>query len=200
MKTLRAYTAAMGAIALGAISFSSSASAEDLSARYKSMQDQLRTELSSKLPKGQDEEELKKFLEDDKLDAKLAMFVVLHEATPEGLAEYAEQGQAEALMVETLLKTPDLMKEMLVADGANSPPVGRGFGPAQYGPATKIYADIHKASKKAPSGVLKRLALAISLEHAVPIIQRSAVAQAHAPKTIDPVKRYLHYEKAFEDG
>ena len=36
---------------------------------------------------------------------------------------------------------------------------GRGYGPAQYGPAMQIYTDIQKASKKAATGVLQRLAL-----------------------------------------
>ena len=64
----------------------------------------------------------------------------------------------------------------------------------------KIYTDIQKASKKAATGVLQRLALAISLEHAVPIGQANPTAQTDAPETIDPVKRYLHYEKAYLDG
>ena len=189
-----------GAIAFASIGLTSSATGEDLASRYQSLHDKLQAELASKLPKGTDEVELKKFLANDELDAKLAMFVVLHEATPEGLAKYAEQGKEEAFMVETLLKTPELMKEMLVADGANTPKVKRGFGPAQYGPATKIYADIHKVSKQASSGIFKRLALAVSLEHAVPIVERSAVALGDAQRVIDPVKRYLHYARAFEDG
>ncbi|MGC6583311.1 MAG: SUMF1/EgtB/PvdO family nonheme iron enzyme [Akkermansiaceae bacterium] len=197
MTSLRTFTALLGALAF---SFHNPAFGEDFATRYQNLHDRLKDELSEQIPKGEDESKLKKFLESDKLDAKLALFVVLHEATPAGLAKYAEQGDEEALMVETLLKTPDLMQEMLVADGASSPKVGRGFGPAQYGQATKIYADIHRFSKQASSGIFKRLALAISLEHAVPIIQRSAIALGDAPKTVDPVKRYLHYARAFEDG
>jgi len=64
----------------------------------------------------------------------------------------------------------------------------------------KIYTDIQKASKKAAAGVLQRLALAISLEHAVPIGQTNPTAQIDAPDTVDPVKRYLHYEQAYLDG
>lgn len=195
MRILPAWTSILGAIALTLPVFG-----EDLTARYQNLQDQLRAELFSKIPKSEDPEKLKKFLESDKLDAKLAMFVVLHEATPAGLANYAEQGEVEAFMVETLLKTPDLMKEMLIADGASTPKVGRGFGPAQYGPATKIYADIHKVSKQASAGIYRRLALAISLEHAVPISRQNAAELTEAPQTIDPVKRYLHYARAFEDG
>jgi formylglycine-generating enzyme required for sulfatase activity len=83
------------------------------------------------------------------------------------------------------------MKQMLVADGA------RG---GKYGPAMRIYSDIRKASPKAAAGVLQRLALAISLEHAVPIAQANPKAVTNAPATIDPVQRYLQYEKAYLGG
>ncbi|HEX5789828.1 MAG TPA: hypothetical protein VFY13_01690, partial [Luteolibacter sp.] len=63
-----------------------------------------------------------------------------------------------------------------------------------------IYSDIQNASSKAASGTLQRLALAVALEHAVPITQSRAEAATDAPTVVDPVKRYLHYEKAFLDG
>jgi hypothetical protein len=47
---------------------------------------------------------------------------------------------------------------------------------------------------------LQRLALAIALEHAVPVAQRNPESQTDASATVDPVKRYQHYEKAFLDG
>jgi hypothetical protein len=80
---------------------------------------------------------------------------------------------------------------MLVADGAAG---------GQYGRAMEIYRDIHKAGAKSSEGVLDRLALAVALEHATPIQQRNAVADTSAPATVDPVKRYLSYEKAFLGG
>ena len=131
------------------------------------------------------------FLSSDKLDAKLAKYVVLLEATPRGLAEFAEQSKEHEKLIERLLADPDLMKQMLVADGAKE---------GRYGRAMKIYTDIQKASSKAREGVLQRLALAVALEHAVPIAQRNAKSRTDAPATVDPVKRYLHYEKAFLDG
>ncbi|MGB2821458.1 MAG: hypothetical protein WBF17_10780, partial [Phycisphaerae bacterium] len=60
--------------------------------------------------------------------------------------------------------------------------------------------DIQEASTKARDGVLQRLALATSLEHAVPVKQRNPEAQTDAPATVDPVNRYLHFEKAFLNG
>jgi len=174
-----------------------------LQSRYAERLQGLRSELTARTPqharaKG---DVLKQFLSSDALDARLVTFVGLQEATPRGLAEFAQQGTEQAALVEKLLADTDLMKDMLVADGANAPRVGRnGYGPAQYGPAMQIYSLIQKASSKAANGVLQRLALAISLEHAVPVTQSNPTAQANAPATVDPVKRYLHFEKAFQDG
>ncbi len=143
---------------------------------------------------------LKAFLESDALDARLAKYVVLSEATPRGLAEFAQQGEREEKLVEMLLADAALMKQMAVADGANARREKRSLGPAQYGPAMKIYTDIQKASTKAGTGALQRLALAVSLEHAVPVAQRNPESRTDAPATVDPVKRYLHYEKACLGG
>ncbi len=83
-------------------------------------------------------------------------------------------------LLERLLTDPEFMKQMLVADGARE---------GKYGPAMEIYTAIQKASAQAKDGVLQRLALATALEHAVPIRDG-----------LDPVKRYLHFEKAYLDG
>jgi hypothetical protein len=130
-------------------------------------------------------------LSSDKLDAKLARCVVLTDATPRGLAEFAQQGGGRQTLVEQLLADETLMKDMLVAGGAK-------YG--KYGRAMEIYEAIRKAGPKAGGGNLRRLALAVSLEHAMPISQSNARDQTGAPATVDPVKRYLHYEKAFLDG
>ncbi len=135
--------------------------------------------------------DLKSFLSSDKLDARLAKYVVLLEAAPRGLAEFAQQGKEQEALVEKLLADADLMKQMAIADGASE---------GKYGQAMKIYTNIQKASAKAKTGNLQRLALAIGLEHAVPVAQSNPQAQADAPATVDPVKRYEHYEKAFLDG
>ncbi len=170
--------------------------------RYTGMLNQLRTELTAKVPQNAPANAgaVSKFLASNALDAKLAKYVVLLEATPQGLAEFAQQGTEQAALVEQMLADADLMQQMLVADGANAKRAGRGYGPAQYGQAMKIYTDIQKASKKASKGVLQRLALAIGLEHAAPIKQANPTAQTNAPDTIDPVKRYDHYEKAYLGG
>lgn len=130
-------------------------------------------------------------LTSDKLDSQLVRFVVLHDATPRGLAEFAQQGPEQAALVERLLGDVELMKQMLVADGARD---------NKYGRAMEIYTAIQKASSKARDGVLQRLAVAIALEHAVPVKQSNPAAQSDAPAAVDPVKRYLAYEKAYLDG
>jgi hypothetical protein len=135
--------------------------------------------------------DLDPFLTQDKLDAPLTKAAVLTHATPRGLAEFAAQDAAKAALVSGLLADPALMKEMLVAGGAR-------YG--KYGQAMEILTAIGKASPKAAGGNLRRLALATSLEHATPIAQSAPQSQTAAPATVDPVKRYLHYEKAFLDG
>jgi hypothetical protein len=127
----------------------------------------------------------------DKLDSKTVKANIITHATPQGLAAFADKGAAEKAAVTQLLADDKLMKEMLVAGGAR-------FG--KYGEAMKIYTDIQKASTKAKSDLFQRLALATCLEHAIPIAQNNAKALTDAPKIVDPVNRYLHYEKAYSDG
>jgi len=132
------------------------------------------------------------------LDAKLAQFVILKDATPLGLAEFAQQSLKNQKLVEQLLADKDLMLQMLIADGAAG---------GKYGQAMKIYTDIQKASPKAKEGIFQRLAMAVSLAHAVPIVKRDRPTGAEGleasdtetagegSKFIDPVQRYLSYEK-----
>ena len=94
------------------------------------------------------------FLSSDKLDAQLVKCVVLAEATPRGLAEFAQQGKEQEALVEKLLADTALMKAMLAAGGAKG---------GKYGQAMEIYTAIQKASPKAKDGVLQRLALAAAL-------------------------------------
>ncbi len=104
-------------------------------------------------------------------------------ATPHGLVEFAQQGSGQEALVDRLLGDDALMKQMLIAGGASS---------AKYGQAMQIYAAIQQASPKAGEGVFQRLALATSLQHAVPIKQSNARDQKKAPTIADPVKRRCH--------
>jgi len=131
---------------------------------------------------------LNTLLSSDKLDGPLAKYVFLKKATPAALAAFGEQGREQQEFLDQILANDNLLKQIAVADGAKK---------GEYGQAIQIYHDIQKASDKASEGTLQRLALAISLEHAVPIKQRSPIAATDAPANVDPVKRYLQFEKAF---
>jgi len=130
-------------------------------------------------------------LSSDKLDGKLAKFVVLHEATPRGLAAFAEKSSDHAALVDQLLRDDKLMLEMVMSDGAID---------GKYGEAMKIYSDILKASPAAKSGVLHELALAVALEHAVPKKQANPAGSTDAPATVDPLTRYREVATAYENG
>jgi len=197
MKTIRIFTVALVSVAFSIawcpVGASGAEAGGGLLDRYTGMLNQLRTEIIAKVPKTDQANAgtVKKFLSSDALDAKLAKHVVLLEATPNGLAEFARQGKEQEKLIAALLADDDMLIQMAIADGAKG---------GKYGEAMEIYAKIQKASKKAKNGILQRLALAISLEHALPIGQRNPTALTDAPKTVDPVKRYLHYEKAYLDG
>jgi hypothetical protein len=130
-------------------------------------------------------------LSSDKLDSQFVRCAVLANATPKGLTEFAQQGKEQEVLVAKLLADTALMKAMLVAGGAK---VGK------YGAAMHIYDSIQKASPRAKEGIFQRLAVATSIEHAEPVKQGNPVAATNAPAFVDPVKRYLHFEKAYLGG
>jgi len=130
-------------------------------------------------------------LKSDKLDSRLTKFIILSEATPRGLAAFAQQGPEQELLVDQLLSDRALQLQMLMADGADD---------GQYGQAMQIYADIQKASLRSHEGLFQWLALATALEHATPVLQANPKDAKDAPAQVDPVRRYLHYEKAYLDG
>ncbi len=136
------------------------------------------------------------------LDGKLAQAMVIATANPRDLAKFAAKSPGNKNLIEQLLANKDLMIQMMVADG----PTGGKFGEAM-----RIYTDIQKASPKAKEGVFQRLALAVSLAHAVPIEKQAttggdsmegddAGAGGASANIIDPVKRYLSYEKWYQGG
>ncbi len=164
----------------------------EFATRYAGQLETLRTELKAKFPpKDAAPDAVNKFVASDALDAELVKFAVLNAATPTGLAEFVQQGKDRAAMIDRLLADPKLMLQMLVADGASG---------GKYGRAMTIYTGIQKASSKASGGVLQRLAVAISLAHAEPVKQVNPAGQTDGPQTVDPVKRYLQYEKAYLGG
>jgi len=141
--------------------------------------------------KALDSLELGGLLASDKLDGKLAKFVILSEGQPHFLAQFAQESPANKKLLDQLLAFTPLMLEMLVADGAK-------WG--KYGTAMEIYQSILKASPKAKEGVLQRMAVATSLVHAMPMPERVTGDPKLSTKKIDPVNRFLSYEKAFLAG
>ncbi|PXA03573.1 hypothetical protein DDZ13_11370 [Coraliomargarita sinensis] len=137
------------------------------------------------------------FLSSDDLDAKLARYIVLKEATPAALAEYAAESRAHEAQVEAFLNNDELLVQLMVADG---PRKARRAEHPDYPRMLEIYNSIQNASDKASDGALQRLALAVALEHAAPHKLRAAKADTDAPEHVDPLKRYLHFEKAYLDG
>jgi len=211
MKAVRGLTLALAALVFCMAVHSTAASAaeppEALVERYTGMLNELRAELTAeaakidlekaKTPGSAEEKKLIKFLASDKLDAKLVKYVVLHEATPKGLAAFVQQGKEQEALIKRLLADDELMMQMAMADGAGN--TGRGK-PAEYGPAMRIYTDIQKASEKAKDGVLQRLALAISLNRAGAVAKKIAEEKTDASVTEDVLKRYLDFEKAYLGG
>ena len=69
-------------------------------------------------------------LSDDQLDAKLAKYSILLEASPQGLAAFSQQGRAHYKLVDQMLADGNLLVQIAVADGASD---------GNYGQAMKIY-------------------------------------------------------------
>lgn len=132
---------------------------------------------------------LSKALASNELDHKLAACHIMAHATPRGLAVYAQQGSAQKQLIDELLANGNLLVKMSIADGAQD---------GNYGKAMEILQAIHASSSKSKSDpTLKNLAMGVALELATPRELRNAVADTDAPRFVDPVKRYLAYEKAF---
>ena len=158
------------------------------------------------------------------LDADLVLCAVLTDATPAGLANFSGAGKAQEALVDSLLGNPILMRDMLVAAGAQH--AGQNIdSPHWYGQAMEIYTQIIKAStvlasplranagpwddrSQTKQAVLHRLAVGTAVEQAVPISYRfkQTVTPPWGPTSdgtttiIDPVARYLYFEKSYLAG
>lgn len=118
------------------------------------------------------------FLSSDQYDNQLVEASIIADATPRGLATFAQQSKANEALINSLLADPALMKQMQMADGARH---------GNYGLTMQIYTAIEKASPLSHKGILQRFALAIAL------LQRPALAWY----PFHPVKRYLNFQNAY---
>jgi len=195
---MNSHTVSLASATFFVVAFLTGLSSGKPAEHYEGIMERLKTELAAATLPAADEARAAKLLASDKLDPKLVQYVVLKEATPAYLAEYTGQGKKQEQLIEQLFNDPSLMKQMLVADG----PVSVKRGPAPYGRAMEIYTAIRSMSPKAGDGVLQRLALAISLEHATPVNLANPTEGPHAggPTHADPLERYREFEKAYLDG
>eukprot|EP00035_Acanthoeca_spectabilis_P034900 m.31467 g.31467 ORF g.31467 m.31467 type:complete len:824 (-) comp6934_c0_seq1:152-2623(-) len=139
------------------------------------------------------------------------------------LANYAVLGPTQEATVDALLANYQLMRDMLVAGG----PAGGNYGQAAeiyaaiqkseayrtlVGAAAPPPAPVpslpecpEPASGTAwddrdPSNALHRLALGVSVAHAIPIGHRYAADLPNNSKTVDPVARYTSFAHAYMNG
>lgn len=137
------------------------------------------------------------FLSDEKLDEKLMKVAILTHGTPRGLAEFAQQGMEQQELLESFFADVDLMKQVLLAGGANG---------GEYGEAMEVYAAIQESSERAreKGTIFQRLALGTALHQ--PWLKGREKGGVYGSVFADhdspdgQVARYLHYEKACLDG
>ncbi|KAG7373851.1 sulfatase-modifying factor [Nitzschia inconspicua] len=184
----------------------------ELEIQFQNSLDDLRQELEQKLPKTNNTTNLNvdELVSSTDLDKTLLKYVMIYEATPKGLAKSCIQDPEQEAWIHKLLlnqqQTDDdvlltsLLRDMIVADG----PRGN-----EYGTAMHLYHTIIETSEQLPendpTGILRKLALAISLEHATPVPQenpkRTTGGDDNNEQTfVDPVRRYLNYEMAYLQG
>ena len=136
------------------------------------------------------------FFASDSLDPKLLTAAIIRNATPQGLAEFAQQGPAEEKLLEQLFADEALMKQILNAGGANG---------GEYGEAMQVYTAILAKSERAREvgSIFQRLALGTAIH--MPWLLDKEKGGVHnivyrTQTTVDQVERYLHYEKAYLAG
>ncbi|NNM87909.1 MAG: hypothetical protein HKL95_05260 [Phycisphaerae bacterium] len=118
------------------------------------------------------------FLSSSHDDNKLIEASVIADATPRGLAAFAQQSRFHEALIKSLLADPDLIKQMQMADGPRH---------GHYGLAMQIYTAIEHSCPQSHKGILQRFALAVAL------VQKPALAWY----PFHPVQRYLNFQRAY---
>jgi hypothetical protein len=126
------------------------------------------------------------FLADDKHYANLAKFAFLSHATPNRLAGFAQQGEAERALIDQLLNEDKLVVQAMTMGGASG---------GNYGQAMRNYTAIQKASKRSLEGFFQAWALAVSLQYT-----GDTYVYPDVPAAESLVNYYLNYLKAYDDG
>lgn len=135
----------------------------------------------------------------NRLDDSLTKYIVLRNILQQ--KDFASHSSEHSCLARKLLDSPDVMKEMVWNDGAKN---------GRYVEAYHIFCQILQqiesrkdegsGKRDASNDIYKRLAMAISLEHAEPVKQQNAAEAVDANEFVDPVKRFLHFADAYDDG
>jgi len=126
------------------------------------------------------------FLTGEEALATMAKFALLSDATPEGLAGFAQKGEAEKALIDQLLNDDQLVVQAMTMGGASG---------GNYGQAMRNYTAIQKAAERSHEGFFQVWALAVSLQYT-----GDTYVYPDVPAAESLVRYYLNYLKAYDDG
>ncbi|MCP4199949.1 MAG: hypothetical protein GY762_22625, partial [Proteobacteria bacterium] len=129
--------------------------------------------------------DIETFLVGEKELAIMAKFALLTDATPNRLAGFAQQGEEEKTLIDTLLNDDKLVVQVMTLGGASG---------GNYGQAMRSYTAIQKATERSHDGFYQVWALAVSLQNT-----GDTYVYPDAPAAETLVKYYLNYLKAYDD-
>ena len=118
------------------------------------------------------------FLSSDIDEKRLITASVIANATPRGLAVFAQQSRLHKALIGRLLANPGLMKQIQTADGPRH---------GNYGLTMQSYTAIQRSCPLSHKGILQRFALAVALVQK-PVLLRYP---------FHPVRRYVNFQKAY---
>ena len=125
-------------------------------------------------------------LKDYDLEMSLLRTAILTRGTAKGMAKFAGESDMNGQLLETLLNSKKIMKEMILHGGAKN---------YEFGVSMKLYTQIMASLKQDRfHKVNKKMAMAVALEFAAPKAEFDASTQ------INPMERFNHYEKAHRRG
>lgn len=130
--------------------------------------------------------DIETFLAAGDQQAIMAKFALLTHATPNRLAAFAQQGDAEKALIDTLLADDKLVVQVMTMGGASG---------GNYGQAMRNYTAIQKATERSHQGFFQVWALAASLQYT-----DETYIYPDVPAAESLVKYYLNYLKAYDDG
>ncbi|MFT5107192.1 MAG: hypothetical protein ACI9UA_002822 [Pseudoalteromonas tetraodonis] len=130
--------------------------------------------------------DIETFLVGEKEQAIMAKFALLTHATPKRLAGFAQKGEEEKALIDTLLNDDKLVVQAMTMGGASG---------GNYGQAMRNYTAIQKAAERSHEGFFQVWALAASLQYT-----GETYVYPDVPAAESLVNYYLNYLKAYDDG